>query len=161
MYLEKTIIHMLWSDSTGVRYHQNHREIKYYMIHSTKYWSSQKSTCKNGPVAVHTCQACPTANSNGVEKRNWLVLVPSTRWRTNLKIIFVSNRPYERYPSLKVPQSPLYPFCSVVDAAKSLLFTLGSVIFNGVVLLIFVKKYSWCWEACLILFLVKAFKNEQ
>ena len=51
VYLKQTIIHKLKSDNTGVRYHQNHRGIKYYVIYRRKYWWSQKSTfyVKNGP----------------------------------------------------------------------------------------------------------------
>ena len=45
VYLKQTIIHKLWSDSTGVRYHQHHREIKYYVIYRTRYWLSPKNTC--------------------------------------------------------------------------------------------------------------------
>ena len=43
----------------------------------------------------------------GWEKRNWLVLVSLTKWRTNHKIISVSNRPVSRYPmSQGAPVSP-------------------------------------------------------
>ena len=60
-------------------------------------------------VSLHAYQACPIAISNRVENRNWLVLVPLTRWRTNRKIISVSNRPVSRYPmSQGAPVSPNY-----------------------------------------------------
>ena len=58
-------------------------------------------------LSLHACQRCPIAISNRVENRNWLVLVLLTRWRTNRKIISVSNRPVSRYPmSQGAPVSP-------------------------------------------------------
>ena len=49
-------------------------------------------------LSLHACQGCPMTISNRVENRNWLVLVSLTRWRTNRKIISVSNRPVSWYP---------------------------------------------------------------
>ena len=58
-------------------------------------------------LSLHAYQACPIAISNRVENGNWLILVPLTRWRTNRKIISVSNRPATRYPmSQGAPVSP-------------------------------------------------------
>ena len=48
--------------------------------------------------------------TNRVENRNWLVLVSLTRWRTNRKIISVSNRPVSRCPMSQ--GAPVSPTCS-------------------------------------------------
>ena len=95
----------------SVRYHQNHREIKYYVIYRNKYWSSQKSTFHvKMDLSLYACQGCPIAISHRVENRNWLVLVSLTRWRTNSKIISVSNRPVSWCPmSQGAPVSPRDP----------------------------------------------------
>ena len=58
-------------------------------------------------LRLYACQGCPITISNRVENRNWLVLVSLTRWRTNCKIISVSNRPVSRCPmSQGAPVSP-------------------------------------------------------
>ena len=49
-------------------------------------------------LRLHACRGCPITISNRVENRNWLVLVSLTRWRTNRKIMSVSNRPVSRCP---------------------------------------------------------------
>ena len=58
-------------------------------------------------LSLHACQGCPIAISNKVVNQDWLVLVSLTRWRTNRKIISVSNRPVSWYP---MPQgAPVSP----------------------------------------------------
>ena len=49
-------------------------------------------------LSLHACQGCPIAISSRVKNRNWLVLLSLARWRTNRKIISVSNRPVSWYP---------------------------------------------------------------
>ena len=63
-------------------------------------------------LSLHACQRCPIAISNRVENQNWLVLVLLTRWRTNRKIISVSNRPVLRYPMSQ--GAPVYPILAVI-----------------------------------------------
>ena len=65
-------------------------------------------------VESSTCHV-EKAITNRVENRNWLVLVSLTRWRTNRKIIYVSN-------SLTVPhvsRCPSLPY--TLRAGESLL----------------------------------------
>ena len=60
-------------------------------------------------LSLHSCQGCPTAISNRVENRNWLVLVLLTS--TNRKIISVSNRPVSWCPmSQGAPVCPIYMY---------------------------------------------------
>ena len=75
------------------------------------------------------CQGCPIAISNRVENRNWLVLVSLTRWRTNRKIIFVSNRPVSRYPMFQgAPVSPTLRCTSVSGLrCSSCVFVISSM----------------------------------
>ena len=60
-------------------------------------------------LSLHACQRCPIVISNRVENRNWLLLVSLTRWRTNSKILSVSNRPVSWCPmSQGAPVSPTH-----------------------------------------------------
>ena len=64
-------------------------------------------------LSLHACQGCPIVISNRVENRNWLVLVSLTRWRTNRKILSVSNRPVSWCPMSQ--GAPVSPKCNVGD----------------------------------------------
>ena len=58
-------------------------------------------------LCLHIYQGYPTVIANRMENRNWLALVPLTRWRTNRKIFSVSNRPVSWNPmSQCAPVSP-------------------------------------------------------
>ena len=67
----------------------------------------------NGPMLTYIAyQGYPTAISNRVENGNWLALVLLTRWRTNSKIISVSNRPGSWYPMSQ--GAPVSPKCVII-----------------------------------------------
>ena len=53
------------------------------------------------------------AISNRVEKRNWLVWVLLSRWRTDRKIISVSNRSVSWFPMSQ--GAPVSPILTIVD----------------------------------------------
>ena len=64
-------------------------------------------------LSLHACQGCPMAISNRVENINWLVLVSLSRWRTNRKIISVSNKPVSWGPMPQgAPVSSTWQICT-------------------------------------------------